>query len=155
MTRAILSQVLATEIAAVQRFVALLGEEKEILASGKPDDLARIIATKGELADELDAIGAKRQAALAQLGIAGQREAVEAWLATAGDAGLQQSWRALQELARQAKALNERNGQCIALLSRDNQERLAAISGRAPQFSFYGPDGQTPPVTGPRIDDSV
>jgi flagella synthesis protein FlgN len=155
MTPAILSHILANEIATVARFVTLLGEEKTILANGKPEELAHILEKKGKLIDALNAIGIERQAALEQLGIAEQRDAVEAWLQTKGGPELQQSWQTLQELARQAKALNEVNGQSIALLTRNNQELLEAISGRQPRLSFYGPDGQTTSNPGSRISDSV
>lgn len=148
-------QLLAAEIAAVQRFVALLGEEQRVLSSGQVDVLAGIIEAKGKLVEELTNLGQQRHECLVQLGVAENGKAVERWLQGQQNPRLLQGWKALQGLAREAKSLNEMNGQCIALLARNNKQLLDAITGQQARGTFYGPDGQTASGSGFRISDSV
>jgi flagellar biosynthesis/type III secretory pathway chaperone len=146
---------LAAEIAAVQRFVALLGEEKQVLGNGKTEELTRVIEAKGKLAEELTALGAARQAALVALGVPESSSAVENWLRAQKNPRLLEGWQTLQQLAREAQTLNELNGQCIALLSRNNRQLMDALAGQQASAATYGPDGQTPRGAGLRIRDSV
>jgi flagella synthesis protein FlgN len=149
-------QLLAAEIAAMQRFVSLLGEEKEALGSGgNLDKLTRITETKGKLADELNAISQQRNECLRQQGVAEDKEALENWLRRQDNPKLFQCWQALQQLAREAKSLNERNGQCIALLARNNRQLLEALVGQQGHPAVYGPDGQPAGKSGLRISDLV
>jgi flagella synthesis protein FlgN len=147
------SQLLSAEIAAMQRFVSLLNEEKEALGGGRLEALSRIIESKGQLADELNAIGQQRRDCLLRLGVAESRDAVENWLQYQENPKLLQCWQALRQLAHDAKSLNERNGQCIALLSRNNRQLLDALTGHT--AAVYGPDGQTASGSGLRICDLV
>ena len=148
-------QLLATEIAAVQRFVTLLSEEQLVLRNGQVDALADIIEAKGKLVDELTALGQQRHECLVQLGVAENGEAVERWLQQQQNPRLLQGWKTLQRLAQEAKSLNEMNGRCIALLARNNKQLLDAITGQQARGTFYGPDGQTASGSGVRISDSV
>ncbi|MDR2166000.1 MAG: flagellar protein FlgN [Zoogloeaceae bacterium] len=147
-----LAQILAAEIVAVQRFVALLNEEKTVLSSASLEGLARVVAEKGRLAEELESIGRQRQDCLERLGIAEDGKTVECRLAEAPDTRMLEDWKKLQQLAREARELNELNGRCIALLARNNKELLDTLAGRD---AFYGPDGQTAGKSGLRIIDSV
>ncbi|MDR2625753.1 MAG: flagellar protein FlgN [Zoogloeaceae bacterium] len=157
------AQLLATEIKAVERFVALLQEEQRQLRENEIDALENTTASKLQFAEELQAIGEARHACLRQLGLACQddddqqngRQTVEDWLIAQGNPRLLQAWYTLQNLARDAKSLNERNGQCIALLSRNTREQLDALTGRKADGIFYKPDGQTTVHGSFRIHDSV
>jgi flagellar biosynthesis/type III secretory pathway chaperone len=148
-------QLLAAEIATMQRFVSLLNEEKAILGGGRLETLARVIESKGVLAEELNTLGEQRRRCLQSLGVEENKEAVERWLNTLEDHKLLLCWNALRQLAREAKALNERNGQCIALLARNNRQLLDALSGQKTISAVYGPDGQTASGAGLRISDLV
>lgn len=148
-------QLLAAEIAAVQRFVALLQAEQQILQQGKVDELASLTEAKGQLVDELNTLGQQRHECLSQAGVAETREDIETWLNRQQNPRLVQGWKALQQLARDAKSLNEINGQCIALLARNNRELMDAITGQHARGTLYGPDGQTASRSAYRISDAV
>jgi flagellar biosynthesis/type III secretory pathway chaperone len=151
------AQILASEIGVVKKFIALLQEEQLQLKENQVEALENTSAAKSSLATELEKIGAARNASLAELGLNAQTDgkAVETWISKQGNPRLLQAWRVLQSLARDAKSLNELNGQCIALLTRNNREQLDALTGRQVHGVFYSPDGQ-PAVSGSfRISDSV
>jgi flagellar biosynthesis/type III secretory pathway chaperone len=153
-----LAQLLSAEITAVSRFVALLQEEQRQLRENEMDALENTTASKLQLAEELKAIGEARHAHLRQLGFVhpddnGQH--VENWLIAQGNPRLLQSWHTLQNLARDAKSLNELNGQCVALLSRNTREQLDALTGQQANGIFYKPDGQAVSSGGFRIRDLV
>ncbi len=148
-------QLLAREITTVQQFVKLLGEEQDALSQGKVEQLSLLTEAKSTLIDTLSEISTQRHAFLTQAGVAETRADVENWLQKQGNPKLLQAWKALQKLAAEAKRLNELNGQCIALLSRNNRQLLDAITGQQAKGTFYGPDGQPASSTGFRISDSV
>ncbi|MDR1647189.1 MAG: flagellar protein FlgN [Zoogloeaceae bacterium] len=149
------ARTLAAEILAVQEFVALLKEEKEVLSGSRLEALDRIVAEKSRLAGKLEAIGKQRQAWLLHAGIEEKNDAIEQWLASLGDPRLLQGWKKLHALAQEAKALNELNGQCITLLAHNNQQLLDTLTGRAGKGIFYGPDGRTSGTGSFRIVDAV
>jgi flagellar biosynthesis/type III secretory pathway chaperone len=151
------AQALASEIAVVKQFIALLQEEQRQLREKQIEALENTSAAKSALAGELEKIGAARNAHLAELGLDAQTDgkAVEAWIGKQNNPRLEQAWRDLQSLARDAKALNELNGQCIVLLARNNREQLDALTGRQANGMFYRSDGQTTSSGSFRISDSV
>lgn len=151
------AQALASEIGVVKQFIALLQEEQLQLREQQIEALENTSAAKSALAVELEKIGAARNTCLAELGLNAQIDgkAVEAWLAKQRNPRLLQAWQVLQNLARDAKALNELNGQCIALLARNNREQLDALTGRQANGIFYSPDGQAASSLKSRISDSV
>jgi flagellar biosynthesis/type III secretory pathway chaperone len=151
------AQVLASEIGVVKKFIALLQEEQLQLRDQQIEALENTSTAKSGLAIELEKIGNERNARLAELGLNAQTDgkAVEAWLGKQNNPRLLQAWRVLQSLARDAKSLNELNGQCIALLARNNREQIDALTGRQANGLFYNPDGQAASATSFRISDSV
>jgi flagellar biosynthesis/type III secretory pathway chaperone len=138
------AQLLSAEITAIEQFVALLQEEQRQLRENLLDALENTIASKLQFAEELQKIGAARHACLRQLGLADEnvQQSVKDWLIAQGNPRLLQAWYTLQNLAREAKSLNELNGRCIALLSRNTREQLEALTGKTGGI-FYKPDGQT------------
>lgn len=157
-TAANFAQILDAEITAVRQFVALLQEEQRQLRENEIDALESTTVNKLQFAEELQEIGKARHACLRQLGIAGHDDnglSVENWLIAQGNPRLLQAWHTLQNLARDAKSLNELNGRCIALLSRNAREQLDALAGRQAHGVFYKPDGQTTVSGSFRISDSV
>lgn len=149
------AQLIAAEIKAVQLFVALLKEEQDALRTSRLDDLEQLTEAKGKLLDELTRIAEARHQGFMQLGITENRAGVEAWLRKQQNPRLLQAWKALQQLAQEAKSLNELNGQCIQLLSQSNRKLLESITGQQARGTFYGPDGQTALSSSFRISDSV
>jgi flagella synthesis protein FlgN len=150
-----LAEQLAREIAALHAFVAVLQQEQDSLRQGDMPALEAIVAEKSRLADTLETLGQTRQRGFAALGLANDKTAVTAWFAGQKDPALQTAWQTLLKLAREAQTLNQINGQSIALLSRNNRERLAALTGRLTRSHCYGPDGQTDQPPASRISDSV
>lgn len=148
-------QLLSTELEAVQRFVGLLKREQEILKSTTLENLDELTAEKARLVDELTSIGQQRNACLAQLGVPESRNSIETWLKQQKNPGLSLAWKNLTHLAQEAKVLNELNGQCIALLARNNRQLLDTVTGQKARAILYGPDGQTANESGSRISDSV
>jgi flagella synthesis protein FlgN len=146
---------LGREIAALEAFVAVLQREQASLQQGDMAALEAVVSEKGRLADTLESLAQDRQRGFAALGIADDKAAVAAWFAGQKDPKLQNAWRTFLELAREAQTLNQINGQSIALLSRNNRERLAALTGRLARSNCYGPDGQTDLPPASRISDSV
>jgi flagella synthesis protein FlgN len=138
------AQILTLEIGAVQRFVSLLNEEKAALSRGRLEDLELIVAEKEQLAEDLERIGKEREACLEQAGIDRSEKAISDWLAQQPDVRAAQCWQKLQTLAREARTLNELNGQCIMLLARNNKQILDALTGKAGKSDdLYGSDGRS------------
>ncbi|MGL5631367.1 MAG: flagella synthesis protein FlgN [Azovibrio sp.] len=148
-------QILSTELEAVQRFVGLLKREQEILKSTTLENLDELTAEKSRLIEELTNIGQQRNASLVQLGVPENRESIEVWLKQQKNPGLSLAWKNLTLLAQEAKILNELNGQCIALLARNNRQLLDTVTGQKARQILYGPDGQPSNESGSRISDSV
>lgn len=149
------NQILATELEAVQRFVGLLKREQEILKNVTLDNLDELTAEKSRLIEELNSIGQQRNACMTQLGITENRDSIEAWLKQQKNPQLSLAWKNLTLLAQEAKILNELNGQCIALLARNNRQLLDTVTGQKARQILYGPDGQASNESGSRISDSV
>lgn len=149
------NQILATELEAVQRFVGLLKREQEILKNVTLDNLDELTAEKSLLIEELNSIGQQRNACMTQLGITENRDSIEAWLKQQKNPQLSLAWKNLTLLAQEAKILNELNGQCIALLARNNRQLLDTVTGQKARQILYGPDGQASNESGSRISDSV
>ncbi|MDR1889894.1 MAG: flagellar protein FlgN [Zoogloeaceae bacterium] len=151
------AQALASEIVAVRKFIALLQEEQLQLREKQMEALERTCAVKASLAVELEKISATRNACLADMGlnIETSGKTLEAWIGKQNNPRLLQAWHTLQSLARDAKSLNEQNGQCIALLARNNREQFDALTGRQANGMFYSPDGQAASSSASRISDSV
>ncbi|MCL2075216.1 MAG: flagellar protein FlgN [Betaproteobacteria bacterium] len=150
-------RLVAAEAEAVKAFVVLLNEEAKVLRANDVDALGQVTAAKEKLVGELGAIGKKREAFFASMGLTQNAAAVDSWLA-GQPPRFAEAWRELMRLAEAAKELNLVNGQCIALLSRDTKARLAAITGR--EDGIY--TGRASPFaslssfdTGSRIRDSV
>ncbi|MDR2637365.1 MAG: flagellar protein FlgN [Zoogloeaceae bacterium] len=153
------ARLVAAEIAAVGDFIKLLGEEAAVLQAGDAKGLESLILAKERQAGKLQKIGEERDACLAALGVGQNAPAVEAWLARQDDPRLREAWRDLMQLAREARELNQANGQCIALLSRDVRAKIDVLTGRSAENELYGQKGRSSPFSpvnaGRRIRDSV
>jgi len=150
-----LSELLTTEVADLEAFVALLGDERQALTGATAERLPDIATQKATLATRLSRLETARNQWLERQGHAAGRGGMETLLATrAPSAPESVLWRRLIELATQAKADNDTNGKLIALLLRNNQDALNTLlsSGGG---SIYGADGQPRTVAGGRSFGSV
>lgn len=123
----------------LESFVALLTEETNALASGDPDQLARLVATRQNLslgiANHWKSLAG--QLGLApQTGFAGLRDkALSVTSATS-------AWRRVEELAREASHLNQVNGRLIEEQLRRNQAAIQVLQSAAANRGLYGSDGR-------------
>ena len=141
MSKSLLSAI-ATETAALRRFITVLEEEQKLLISGNADAVLPLIEQKTALIAELGVAGQQREAALKALGVEIRKEAMEVWIANAA-AELKAPWQSLLELAQTANRLNSTNGQLINTRLQYNQQALAVLVNASGSLSddTYGPDG--------------
>lgn len=146
---------LSSEISFLQRFCALLDEERKALTGAKAEALPSIIDEKSKLATRLSGLEASRDDLLRKTGFEIGRVGMEAWLKTCANANAESKrWNSLLELAAKARSDNETNGRLINLLLKQNQEALSILlSGSG--GSIYGPDGQQRNLGGGRSFGSV
>lgn len=144
---------LKRELLAFNQFHSLLKAEQDTLVSGNVDSLVNLAQQKNEKVIELTQLAEQRNRFLTDHAGSTNQIGMEAWLDSfdPGDKqGAGKLWRELLELARQAKELNQHNGQLIHTRLASNQQALAVLlSANASSSSLYGKDGQayaTPPT---------
>lgn len=156
-----LPEIVDSEAETIRRFVVLLREEQAALGAGLVDSLSELIDRKSSVAEELAAIAARRNAALASEGFAPDRIGIEGWLAQASgaDAAIRNSvaagWASVLAQAGEARELNRLNGELIQVRMRHNSQALEALLGASRPLSLYGPDGQTTAPGARRINDAA
>ncbi len=150
-----ITELLASEISFLQRFCALLDEERKALTGAKAEDLPRIAEEKSTLATRLSALESSRDNLLRKSSFDIGRAGMDAWLKTCANPNPERAqWNVLLELAAKARNENETNGRLINLLLKQNQDALAVLlSGGG--GSIYGPDGQQRTLGGGRSFGSV
>ena len=154
-----LAHLIGEENQTVEAFIALLREEQALLSSGEAADLDRLpalIARKDAVAETLNRLAERRNAALTSLGLSPDRNGIEAWLAgRPQDTALHNRWQDTLRLAAEARELNRLNGELIAQRLQHNSRALDILQsgGRAPDL--YGPDGQYSAAGMRRINDAV
>lgn len=123
----------------MKAFVALLTEESNALASGDPDRLDKLIATRQNLslgiADHWKYLAAHFGLA-PQTDFAGLRAKAMAVASTAS------TWQHLEDLAREASRLNQVNGRLIEEQLRRNQTAIQVLQQAAANRGLYGSDGR-------------
>lgn len=151
---AALTAAISAETAALQRFIAVLEQEQQLLIGGDADAVLPLLEQKTELITLLGNAGQQREAALRTLGVEPQKAAMEAWFAGVGvDADLQARWQTLLGLAQQANQINSINGQLINTRLQHNQQALSILmnaAGTLGDNSTYGPDGHAKHDSGSR-----
>jgi flagellar biosynthesis/type III secretory pathway chaperone len=150
-----ITELLASEISFLQRFCALLDEERKALTGAKAEDLPRIAEEKSTLATRLSALESSRDSLLKKSNSDSGRTGMDAWLKTCANPTADRAqWNRLLDLAAKARSENETNGRLINLLLKQNQDALAVLlsSGGG---SIYGPDGQQRSLGGGRSFGSV
>jgi len=144
------------EVTAVQRFLALLEREQDLLVKGEVDELIDLARQKNELAAQITALGSRRTEALAAAGLPADRPGIDAWLAVhPSETRARDAWNLLMSLAGQAHEVNRANGELIQIRMQHNAQALEALLGSNASLTLYGPDGQNTPTSGRRISDSA
>ncbi len=118
------------EVTAVQRFLALLELEQDLLVKGEVDDLIDLALQKNALAAQITALGSRRTEALAAAGLPADRPEIDAWLAVhPSESRARDAWNSLMSLAGQAHEVNRANGDLIQIRMQHNAQALEALLG--------------------------
>lgn len=129
----------------VAKFVVLLEQEAEVLATGAEHDaLTPITAQKNEYAEKLDKQSAERNACLNALGYDNDKDGLEAAISDNPD--LYEPVRQLLEKTAQASILNTGNGRIIARVLNHNQQALDVLHHLTGRSSLYDASGRTRPT---------
>ena len=147
-----LSQLLTEQQRRLDTLIALLEQERELLAAADIDGqaLKDIAKHKGERLQQLEATETLRQSVQRRLGYA---EGLEGASQAAQDAGCQQEWEQTLERTRKAHRLNTLNGQLVSLRMSQNKRLLDFIHDAA-EKTVYGASGRVAAQPG-RLNTSV
>ena len=152
----ILLQNTEAEAGAVVRFVELLKLERDVLSSGDTGQIDALIRRKNDISSELQALTDRRNSLLTGMGFGSDRIGIEAWLAAQpANNAAQKMWLQILSLAKEARELNQLNGELIKMRMQHNSHALAILLRSSRQPNLYGPDGQSAPQNRRRIYDSV
>ena len=137
---------LKRELLAFSQFHSLLQAEQNALIDGKVDSLLTLAQQKNQKVIELTQLAEQRNHFLTERAGSTNQVGMEAWLDSfdpADKQGAGKLWRELLELARNAKELNQHNGQLIHTRLANNQQALAVLlSANTSSSNLYGKDGQ-------------
>jgi flagella synthesis protein FlgN len=145
------------EADAVARFVELLLLERDMLSGGDIDNLDSLIQRKNAVAAELQALAEQRNTLLADRGFAADRIGVEAWLAVSplSKTAHQHAWSRVLLLAKEARQLNQLNGELIRVRMHHNSQALETLLAASRQPNLYGSDGHSAPQKSRRINEAA
>ncbi len=151
---AALAPLLKRETELVTRFRDMLLREQDILRSGNSDGLAELNIEKLSLAECLNQAGLERTRALSSSGESPID--MQAWFSAHPlEKDAIALWEGMLKIAREARGINEQNGNLINVLHQKTSEALSVLTHTQTNQSFYSSSGQTTPSTGSRIIDSA
>ena len=137
------------ERALMRRIVDILEQEESLLIAGETDALLSLVKEKTEVYHLIQRHHDNRALLLARLGLQNNSGAIRQLCASMPDTLAR--WDEVVELARQAQARNNINGQLITERMHNNQAALSVLLTAADQPQLYGADGSTRPTGGGRI----
>jgi flagella synthesis protein FlgN len=141
------SQLISNGLKLTQHLLQQLVEEESVLKLGNPaDKISHIAQQKQGIVSQLNQFTKQLEKILISEQLPTAPEGIEHYLKIAKDAGLNtdaqiSQWTELTKLSRKCRDLNERNGACIALLSRHTQRAISIIKGKPQAANTYSPDG--------------
>jgi flagella synthesis protein FlgN len=145
---------LKREAELVVRFRNVLLREQEVLRSGKSEGLAELSTEKLSLVDSLNNAGAERARVL--FSSDDSMVDMQAWLSNHPlEVESASIWKDVLDVAREARAINESNGNLINTLHQKTSEALSILTQGEANRSLYGSNGQASLSTGSRIIDSA
>lgn len=137
---------LKRELLAFRQFHALLQTEQDALVGGSADILVPLAQQKNLKVVELTQLAGQRNQFLTDQAGSTNQIGMEAWLDSfdpADRSGAGKLWRELIEVARDAKALNQLNGQLIQTQLANNHQALSVLmSANTSMTKLYGKNGQ-------------
>jgi flagella synthesis protein FlgN len=139
------------EIAGYKALLRLLDAERDALLRLDADAIEAAAAAKQAQVQSLEQLARNRKDALAQCGLPETAEGVTVWLGgRQGETHATGAWSTLLDLARAARAANERNGRVIARQRGHYDAALAALLQAAGVPAVYGADGRPQTALGGR-----
>jgi len=145
---------LKRETELVIRFRDTLLREQDILRSGSSDGLAEVNNEKLALVEYLNQAGTERARALSS----GSESNIDmqAWFsAHPQEKESTALWEDMLKIAREARGINELNGNLIIVLHQKTSEALSILTHTQADQSLYSSSGQAATSTGSRIIDSA
>lgn len=146
-----LAQALAEEVRAAGALLDLLRQEQAHLVDANIDELIKITEEKTKIVARMGELSLGRHRSLTSAGFEGSEEGMEKWAnSPSADPSAARSWKALLEIAREAKELNRTNGLLIGRHLSRNQAALNILHGSGEGGNMYGPTGQSATQSGSR-----
>ncbi len=134
---------------ATQKLLELLNSESENLGKQTdPNALLLIANNKRDVVSQLELFSKQLGQVLATEKLIANHEGINTYFTKAEAAGInigesRTCWSNITALSKKCRMLNEQNGACIDLLSRNTQRALQILRGKSQLASTYGPDGST------------
>jgi flagella synthesis protein FlgN len=130
----------------------LMKQEQQFLVAANTDGLSTLTPLKTQLIEQLSALAVQRHASLAAEGFAASEPGMESWVARKADPVIAALWKRVLERTAAAKEHNRVNGMLINKQMMHNQILIQAMRtpADAADTGFYGPSGQTTPVSSKR-----
>ena len=139
-----IAELIAIELDVLRQFVDVLQREQAALTDGQTDSLMALAEEKVRYAEHLAALNKRRDEKLRAAGLSNGGAGMKAWRAIGNiSAKTQNELANVIELAKEARRLNELNGQLVSDRMQHNQQALNVLLSAAKQSTLYGPDGQT------------
>ena len=145
-------QSLQEELNLITCMIDMMKQEQHFLVAADTEALGALTPLKLQLIDQMAHLAGKRHAALAADGFAATETGMEGWLVRMAHPGINSLWQQLLEKTREAKEINRLNGMLVNKQLSHTETLITAMrtpAGAADQ-PFYGPSGQSAPVTGKR-----
>lgn len=133
-----LHDLLISEVATIDLFIALLEDEAKAMSDGNFAELPKLAARKSALADQIAVLGQQRKAEQLALGYPAGRLGADT-ASAAGGKELQQAWQALLSRAEVAKERNHRNGVIVRTQLEFMRQTIRFL--QADEQPLYGSDG--------------
>lgn len=143
---------LQDELKLIDCLIDLMKQEQQFLVAANTDGLATLSPLKTQLVEQAAAQAGQRHASLKADGCEGSESGMDAWVARMNNPAVSTLWQQVLDKTREAKELNRVNGLLINKQMMHNQILIQAMRtpADAADTGFYGPSGQTTPITGKR-----
>lgn len=145
----IAEKLLSNGLKLTQKLSELLNAEYEQLKVKRdPSTIASLAAHKKDVVTQLEQFSKQLGQVLATEKLLVSQDGIHNYLAKAKASGINiadshKYWLEIATLTKTCRALNEKNGASIDLLSRHTQRTLQVLRGKSQLATTYGPDGST------------
>jgi flagella synthesis protein FlgN len=135
---------LATECAAWQAMLNVMGEEEQALVNGEADHLARLTASKLAQLQTLSNLANTRNNALLEAGLSADQVGMNAWLSQHGQPEHRTQWQQLCQMEQDAQEMNLRIGKLIEMRLATTRKALnVLIHATTNKGGLYDQAGQS------------